>query len=544
MPTQNVPNMTPVPAFPALSERAAGTYNASAYAFGTHMSTTFNSQLLAVANNVKYNADDAKVSADAADLSATAAAASKDEAESSAFAANASKVDAAASKTAAASSAASALTSKNAAEAARSEALGHRNTAKLWADSLSGEVEPGKYSARYWAEMSANAVLGGVVYMGAWDASSGVFPPSPKRGHLYRVSTSGSVDGQSYSAGDSIIYGESSWDKIDSTDQVTTVAGRVGDIVLSKSDVGLPNVDDTSDADKPISSATQAALNGKANASHTHAVADVTGLQSALDGKAPTYHGHTIADVSGLQSALNGKQASLGFTPVKQGGPAGYGTNNVFIGWATDGSGLLCQVDSTNFGKSWPISVTGTSAKVVNPYISSAVQQTGNIGNSFANWNTEAVPAMQVDAPQSDAAYMIWRATRWGTRHVAAMHVYEGAMTVTMSVGSLNNFVWDGTGNFTATGNITAYSDIRLKTDITKIADALSKVSRLNGYTYTRKDTGQRQTGVVAQEVQEVLPEAVIDNGEHLAVAYGNMVGLLIEAIKELKSEVNQLKGK
>ena len=55
---------------------------------------------------------------------------------------------------------------------------------------------------------------------------------------------------------------------------------------------------------------------------------------------------------------------------------------------------------------------------------------------------------------------------------------------------------------------------------------------------------GARQTGVVAQEVQKVLPEAVMDNGEALAVAYGNMVGLLIEAIKELKSEVDQLKGK
>ncbi len=117
-------------------------------------------------------------------------------------------------------------------------------------------------------------------------------------------------------------------------------------------------------------------------------------------------------------------------------------------------------------------------------------------------------------------------------------------MIVTMSVGNLNNFTWDGAGNFTATGNIVAYSDIRLKTDITKITDALSKVSRLNGYTYTRKDTGARQTGVVAQELQEVLPEAVIDNGEHLAVAYGNRVGLLIGAIKELKSEVDQLKGK
>ncbi len=73
MPTQNVPSMTPVPTFPALSERAAGTYNASAYAFGNHMSVTFNGELLAVASNVKYNADEAQAKATAAGDAASTA---------------------------------------------------------------------------------------------------------------------------------------------------------------------------------------------------------------------------------------------------------------------------------------------------------------------------------------------------------------------------------------------------------------------------------------------------------------------------------------
>jgi len=98
--------------------------------------------------------------------------------------------------------------------------------------------------------------------------------------------------------------------------------------------------------------------------------------------------------------------------------------------------------------------------------------------------------------------------------------------------------------DFTSVGNVTAYSDIRLKTDLVRISDALAKVSQLGGYTYTRVDTGERQTGVVAQEVQAVLPEAVIDNGETLAVAYGNMVGLLIEAVKELTARVESLEAR
>ena len=70
MAIQPVPVMTPVPHFPALSERAAGTYNASAYNFGTHLSVTFNGELLAVADNVRSNALEAKALADAAHDSA------------------------------------------------------------------------------------------------------------------------------------------------------------------------------------------------------------------------------------------------------------------------------------------------------------------------------------------------------------------------------------------------------------------------------------------------------------------------------------------
>jgi len=94
------------------------------------------------------------------------------------------------------------------------------------------------------------------------------------------------------------------------------------------------------------------------------------------------------------------------------------------------------------------------------------------------------------------------------------------------------------TGTITATGNITAYSDLRLKQDLQTIGSALDKVRQLTGYTFTRKDTGERQTGLVAQDVQAVLPEAV-NEGEYLSVAYGNLIGLLVEAIKELDRKVN-----
>jgi hypothetical protein len=96
-------------------------------------------------------------------------------------------------------------------------------------------------------------------------------------------------------------------------------------------------------------------------------------------------------------------------------------------------------------------------------------------------------------------------------------------------------------GNFTATGNITAYSDAALKSDITTIDNALEKVANMRGV-FFNKD-GERGTGVVAQEVQKVIPEAVFEGGEYLSVAYGNLVGVLVEAIKDLKTQVEELKN-
>lgn len=104
----------------------------------------------------------------------------------------------------------------------------------------------------------------------------------------------------------------------------------------------------------------------------------------------------------------------------------------------------------------------------------------------------------------------------------------------------------DNSGNWTASGNVTAYSDERLKEDVQVIDNALEKVDALRGVTYTRndlEDTTTRHAGVIAQEVQKVLPEVVVEDQKGiLNVAYGNMVGLLIEAVKELKAEVEELK--
>jgi hypothetical protein len=93
-------------------------------------------------------------------------------------------------------------------------------------------------------------------------------------------------------------------------------------------------------------------------------------------------------------------------------------------------------------------------------------------------------------------------------------------------------------GTITATGDVTAFSDARLKVDIERITGALDRVRKLRGVTFTRRDCGARGLGVVAQELAPIVPESVhIHEDGLLSVAYGNLVGLLIEAVKELADQ-------
>ena len=116
---------------------------------------------------------------------------------------------------------------------------------------------------------------------------------------------------------------------------------------------------------------------------------------------------------------------------------------------------------------------------------------------------------------------------------------------------NLNNNDATFGGAIWAAGNVTAYSDIKLKDNIETIDNALEKVLNARGvyYTLKRDETKTRKVGVVAQEMQEVLPEVVIlhkdkeDEEGTLAVDYGNITALLIEAIKEQQKQIEELKA-
>ena len=136
--------------------------------------------------------------------------------------------------------------------------------------------------------------------------------------------------------------------------------------------------------------------------------ADLLDGQHATD-FAAALHGHAISDVTGLQTALDSKQATLGFTPVQQGGGTGQGTNKVYIGWASDASGLMAQVDATNFGISWPINITknaATATKLANARnIALSGDVTGSV--SFDGSGNVTIDATVTDNSHAHSNYLL-----------------------------------------------------------------------------------------------------------------------------------------
>lgn len=199
---------------------------------------------------------------------------------------------------------------------------------------------------------------------------------------------------------------------------VQSVAGKTGVVTLTKADVGLGNTDNTSDASKPVSTAMQAALDGKANASHQHTISNITGLQAALDGKQgsgsyapasgiapsaitgtavittdsrlsdarnptahthsyssltevplsfnPSAHTHAVSDVTGLQTALDGKQAAGSYQPA--------GSYATLIGGLVPASQLPSFVDDVlEFATISAFPATGETGKI---YVATSTNKT------------------------------------------------------------------------------------------------------------------------------------------------------------------------
>ena len=121
------------------------------------------------------------------------------------------------------------------------------------------------------------------------------------------------------------------------------------------------------------------------------------------------------------------------------------------------------------------------------------------------------------------------------TGFVSATNITGVNVSVTGTIKAASVSV---SGNINAAGEIASQSDERLKSNIKIISGAVDKVKNLQGVTFTFKADNRPSTGLLAQDVQNVMPEAVTQNGDYLYVSYGNLLGLIVEAIKELDKKI------
>lgn len=97
-------------------------------------------------------------------------------------------------------------------------------------------------------------------------------------------------------------------------------------------------------------------------------------------------------------------------------------------------------------------------------------------------------------------------------------------------------------GDLTVSGDINSASDARLKSNVSTISGALDIVTKMRGVNYTKRASGKNNIGLIAQEVEQLLPDLVSEDAGYKAVAYQNIVALLIEAVKEQQQQIESLK--
>lgn len=216
--------------------------------------------------------------------------------------------------------------------------------------------------------------------------------------------------------------------------------------------------------------------------------------------------------------------------------------------------GAMIQNGDVNIS---PLSVTTTDLESTNDIT------VGGTGNIFGNLildidaNTSALTNLgnnfvTVNTAQDITAAKVFDENVGFNNHVSIGQ--NGSADIESSsignniLGALEVHNVVGTTSIYASNDIVAFSDVSVKDNIRPIPHAIQKVKRLNGRLYTRKDSEDKEKihmGLVAQEVEQVIPEVVKDLPEgKKAVAYQNIIGLLIEAIKDQQKQIDELKSK
>ena len=286
---------------------------------------------------------------------------------------------------------------------------------------------------------------------------------------------------------------------------------------------------------------------------------------TALGGTSTTLAGLTSVTSTGFTGALTGNASTATTLATARtiNGTSFNGSADITIANLVSGS---AQIDGSQLGSNKTITVGSTAITLGGTATTIAgltsVTSTGFTGALTGNASTATTlaTARNINGVSFNGSADITVTAAAGTLSGATLAAGVTASSLT-SVGTLTTLTVSGatatgaltvTGAITATGDITAFftSDKRHKNNIQTIPNALEKVTKLNGVTWEWNDDVNEvtkstpKTGLIAQEVQEVLPEVVKtrDDG-FLALDYSKMMGLLVEAIKEQQIQIEELKA-
>jgi hypothetical protein len=183
--------------------------------------------------------------------------------------------------------------------------------------------------------------------------------------------------------------------------------------------------------------------------------------------------------------------------------------------------GQLAVLGVTSSADGTKLAVVGEVSAQARIYISTNSGVNWTPGDTLDTWNRIASSA--------DGSKLV----------AVSTNTYPRTASYTVTGGTLTTV-----GAITAGGDVTAFSDVRLKHKISTIDSALGRISNLRGVYYERIDMLGRKTGLIAQEVEGIMPEVVqtgTDPDGTKSIAYGNLVGLLVEGIKELTQRCSDL---
>lgn len=237
-----------------------------------------------------------------------------------------------------------------------------------------------------------------------------------------------------------------------------------------------------------------------------------------------------FATIAGIETLTNKTLTSPTITSIVNSGtktvPTGIGTFVITGSTGTISSGMILDgtIVNSDISSSAAIDISKLSASTI-----SSIPLGSNLNNltagSYITYSSGTI------YNGSSAVTIGVAGTAINTANTLVARNSSGDFTA----GTIN------CSNLTATFDINSTSDANLKTNIQTVENALDTVSQLRGVSFDWKETGKGSYGVIAQELEEILPE-LVKNEDVKSVNYNGIVGVLIEAIKELKEEIEELK--